>query len=126
MFHNRQNADLRAANRFMQSNLEAVQNASLLLGGPKALNRTHELLDDLRSGTALKRRLKREMGALHDLLTLQNVADQEREECGFFADIDPTDPAIEEICFLSDGLLGILTQTDAEHELPINDLYTAV
>jgi len=126
MFHYRQTADLRAANRFMQGNSEAVQSASFLLGGSRALKRAHGLLDDLREGTVLTRRMKREMCELHDLLTLQNVGDPEREECGYFADIDPADPVVDDICLLSDGLLGILTQTDAEDELPINDFHPAV
>jgi len=70
--------------------------------------------------------MKREMCELHDLLTLQNVGDPEREECGYFADIDPADSVVEDICLLSDGLLGILTQTDAEDELPINYFHPAV
>ncbi len=126
MFHYRQTADLRAVNRFMQGNSEAVQNASFRLGGSRALKRSHGLLDDLRTGTVLTRRMKREMCELYDLLTLQHVGDPEREECGYFADIDPADPVVEDICCLSDGLFGILTQTEAEHELPINDLYAAV
>ena len=119
MFHYRSNADLRAVNYFMQSNIEAVQNASLLLGGPRALNRFQKLLDDLRAAVVLTRRMKREMKALHDLLTLQHVADPEREECGFFSNIDPADPAVEDICRLSDGLTSILIQTEAEEELPV-------
>jgi hypothetical protein len=65
------------------------------------------------------------MKKLHDLLTLQHVADLDREECGYFAEIDPADPAVEEICLLSDGLLGILTQTDAEEDLPVKDFNLA-
>lgn len=121
MFHYRQNADLCAANRFMQEHAEAVQNASLLLGGIRALSRAQTLLDDLRTGTVFTRRMKREMKALHDLLTLQHVPDPDREECGYFADIDPADPAVEEICLLSEGLLGILMQTDAEEDLPVEN-----
>ncbi|MCB1358666.1 MAG: hypothetical protein KDK53_19970 [Maritimibacter sp.] len=86
---------------FLLENADALANAAELLGGRAACSRTYRLLDDLRDTTGLTRRLHREIAALHRLLTLENVADPDRIECGYFAAIDPMDPAVEDICLLT-------------------------
>lgn len=90
--------------RYIQIHQEALQNAALLLGGRSALRRTQSLLDAFASQPDLTRRMKRETIALHDLLTLQNVDDPDREESHCFAMLAPESPHVEEICLLADGL----------------------
>lgn len=53
------------------------------------------------------------LAELLSLLMLENVHDPERPEAGFFALIDPADPAIEEICLLTDGFRNALEQAGA-------------
>ena len=50
----------------------------------------------------------RELEALHALLTLTHVGDPERDECAFFAALDPADPVVEEICLIADALESTL------------------
>lgn len=89
---------------FIQTHAEALQNASLLLGGRGALRRVQTLLDDFRTQPELTRRMQRETRALHDLLTLQHVHDRDRDEAQHFAMLSPDNPHVSEICLLADGL----------------------
>lgn len=93
--------DLRA---FALAHSEALQNASLLLGGQPALRRTQGLLDDITSVHELTRRVARELDALHQLLSLHNVHDPDRIEAACFADIDPASPIVADLCLLSEAL----------------------
>eukprot|EP00903_Cladosiphon_okamuranus_P019000 g17477.t1 len=42
-------------------------------------------------------------------LSLEEVDDPDKPFMGFFAVIDPSDPAVEEICLLTDGLRDAMT-----------------
>ncbi|WP_052272342.1 hypothetical protein [Leisingera sp. ANG-M7] len=100
---------------FMCSHDEALQNASVLLGGQPALRRTQALLDEIKLAQRLTRRMKRGISALHDLLTLKNVHDFETLEAACFAEIDPASPIVEELCILSDALKdAIYRQQDCD------------
>ena len=99
---------------------EALQNASLLLGGQPALRRTQHLLDDISSAQQPTRSLTRELVALHQLLTLHNAHDPDRLEAAYFAEIDPASPYVEDICLLSDTLTDHLYCLQGEHQF--NDL----
>ncbi|AML52806.1 hypothetical protein [Falsihalocynthiibacter arcticus] len=125
MFDYRQNADLCAVNRFLQDNWEVIGAASFILGGQRAFNRSKKLLEDVCAGTVLTRQLKRELQTLHDLLSLRHVTDPENRKCGYLAESDLADPVVEGIFLLKYGLHGILTQIDAEQELPPKDHHLA-
>lgn len=107
---------------FIQDYSEALQNAALLLGGQWALKRVQFLIDHLGCNRTLTRRAKQDLVALHKLLTLQNVGDPERIETALFSDIDPADPVVEELCLLSDALLGHMRAVDDESDLPLFEL----
>lgn len=83
---------------------EALQNASLLLGGPPFLRRTVSLLKDLQHQPVITEQIAARAKALHDLLMLQNVHDATREEAFYFADLNPEMPVVEDICILADRL----------------------
>lgn len=106
-FHQDALKDLRD---FMSSHHEALQNASLLLGGQPSLRRTQALLGDLMSARSLTRRLRYSIAALHDLLTLSNVHEIETLEAAYFAEIDPVSPILEELCLLTEGLKEAIYQ----------------
>ncbi|MCA2008632.1 hypothetical protein [Tritonibacter mobilis] len=103
MFDFHQDA-LKILRDFISSHNEALQNASVLLGGQPALRRTQALLGDIMSARSLTRRLRHRIAALHGLLTLSNVHDMESLEAACFAEIDPASPIVEELCLLADGL----------------------
>lgn len=89
---------------WVQENGDALVNASLLLGGLPAGRRTARLVADLMSDGQLTRRHVRELKVLHGLLSLENVADPDRDESVYFEAIHPADPVVYDICRLSDGL----------------------
>ena len=104
--------DLRA---FASFHSEALQNASLLLGGQPALRRTLNLLDDISSAPQLTRRISRSLIDLHQLHSLQNVHDPDRIEKACFADIDPASPIVADLCLLSEALEDQLDRLQAKH-----------
>lgn len=103
-----QQDSLKDLREFFSQHSEALQNASLLLGGPVSLKRTQLLLDELTIAFSLTRRLKRDLITLYHLLTLENVHDPERIEASCFADIDPASSVVEDICLLTDGYENVL------------------
>ena len=106
---------LKKLREFMSSHDEAHQNASVLLGGQPALRRTQALLDDVMSAPRLTRRMRNEIVALHDLLTLNNANNLGSLEAACFADIDPASPVVEELCLLSEALKdAIYRQQDVD------------
>lgn len=93
---------------WVYENGDALINASLLLGGLPAHRRTARLVAELKSAGHLSRRHVRELKVLHELLTLENVADPDRDESVYFAAIDPADPVVSDICMLSDNLGNLI------------------
>lgn len=68
--------------------------------------------------THLTRRIARELLLLQRLLCLTDVSDFDTPAAEYFALINPADPAVAEICMLTDGLADCLKdlQTDDSHE----------
>lgn len=89
---------------FVEENAEALQNASLLLGGLPWLKRVQSLIETLQTENSLHGRARRDLSGLHDLLSLAHVHDPSRPETSYFAVIDPASPQVEEICLLADEL----------------------
>ena len=94
--------------RFVADHHDGLWHAARLLGGYGAARKFASLAAVLASGASLSRLTCRQLQDLRDLLTLENVHDSERIEWGCFAVIDPTDPCVEEICLLADGLSRVL------------------
>ena len=99
---------LAALREFLSTNSEALQNASLLLGGQPALRATINIIDDLGNTRVLSRRLQADLSRLYELLSLTHVHDPDRPEAGHFAMIDPAWSGVEDICLLSDQLSDLL------------------
>lgn len=102
---------------FFAHHAEALQYASLLLGGRPWLRRTQRLIDDMCTKPNLTRCMKAELMHLCDLLNLEHVHNPERHEAAYFAEIDPDATCVSEICLLadtlSDAIKGIETGTPA-------------
>ena len=96
---------------FVLANAAAICSSASLLGGPVAKARVHRLIDDMSLAPPLTSRLKRELGALEELLSLEKVQDFDSLEAERFALIDPSDPVVEDICLLLDGLRHARAQT---------------
>lgn len=96
---------------FILGNAAAICSSASLLGGPVAEARIHRLIDDVSLASPLTSRLEREFDALENLLSLENVRDFDSVEAERFALIDPSDPVVEDICLLLDGLRHARAQT---------------
>ena len=96
---------------------DGLADAAELLGGPVAARRVHNLVDALSvPQPRMTRWIGRELVALHRLLTLHDVGDFDRPEAFYFSLIDPADPAIADICLLTDGY------SDCLRSLIVDDL----
>lgn len=89
---------------YLCAHRDALWHAADLLGGHEAAKRVGWLADALEQQTPASRRADRLLDDLLDLLSLENVGDPDRPETGYFSMICPADPAVEEICLLTDGL----------------------
>ena len=102
---------------FLSNHREGLENAAALLGGPIAARRLRGLVEALSvPQPRLTRWISRELVALHRLLTLEDVANFDSVPAYYFSLIDPADPAVAEICLLTDGL------TDCLRSLIVEDL----
>ncbi|WGT52616.1 hypothetical protein [Thioclava nitratireducens] len=99
---------------FLTENRQALREAATLLGGPQAARRVAALTRDLAQPTPISRTLWRQLQWVSDLLTLELVDDLDSLEAGYFADLDPNDPVVEEICLLTDQYTDRLADLQAE------------
>ena len=106
---------------FLSENNAGVQNAALVLGGPRALKRVQYMLDFLGNTKELTRQVRLDLVALHQLFSLKNVGEPDRIETVMFAEIDPADALVEDICLLTDQLEGHMRAIDAASDLPVFD-----
>ncbi|MEL0439171.1 hypothetical protein [Phycobacter sp. K97] len=103
---------------FLRFHSEALQNASLLLGGTPALKATSALIDDVCSVPVLSRRLQQGLVRLHELLSLEHVHDLDRPESSYFADLDPAAPYVEDLCLLAESFQDVLLRLDGRLDIP--------
>jgi hypothetical protein len=98
---------------FVADHQSALWHAARLRGGYEAsrlVDRCVELLEQERAIT------NRSLMILNQLLALLAGEDPELPLMGFFAAIDPTDPIVEEICLLSDGLRCVLAKAEMSRD----------
>ncbi len=93
---------------FLRFHSEALQNASLLLGGKPALKATLALIDDICNAPVLTRRLRQGLMRLHELLSLEHAHGPNRPETAYFEDLDPSAPYVEDLCLLTEALQDVL------------------
>lgn len=101
-------AQMAVVRAFISDHGTALLNASRLLGGEPAYRRSRDLIEMVGESHRLTRRMRQRLVDLHALLTLKNVGDSDRVETACFAEIDPSDPLVEDICLLADMLYDVL------------------
>jgi hypothetical protein len=111
-------AYLTAVTEFFGEHHAALVNAAELLGGPAAAERAIRLTEAAGRATRVSRCMRRELVAMHRLLSLANVGDPDLEETARFVAIDPEGPDVEAICLLSDNLLFFLDRLIEIEEAP--------
>ena len=99
---------LRDLRSFAAENAEAVTCAAALLGAAPGVCTALTALDGLAVPGRPTGRTMRALDDLVDLLMLEHVHEPHRIEAACFATLDPTEPVVEEICILADGLADAL------------------
>jgi uncharacterized protein (DUF58 family) len=102
-------ASLEALRDFVGAHRDALLHAASLLGGGPGLQVARAVLDGLKGPGTPTRRTMRQLGRLLDLLKLENAHREGTIEAELFSLIDPTDPCVEQICFLADQLADRVT-----------------
>jgi len=82
--------------------------AASLLGGPAAERRVTSLGVRLEAAKTVDRHVHRDLIALHDLLTLQDVGDPDLAESGYFSGLHPSSSEAERLCLLADLFTDLL------------------
>ena len=89
---------------FVENHGDALVDGAAVLAGRGGARLARAVVDGLRDEPAPSRRLRRELDDLLDILSLEHVHDQSRQEAERFMIIDPASPCVEELCLLADGL----------------------
>jgi hypothetical protein len=123
-------SDLKAVRKFLAEHGNALANAAHTLGGQAASGRYFALAQAVRETLRLTRTHRRQLVGIHRLLTLKDVGDPERLETGFFCEIHPESPIVDEICLLSDKfenlLLTISADATGNQRNHVDDLFQVV
>lgn len=93
---------------FAEKHLE-LWHAARLLGGYDASRIVDKCVARLEALNCLDNQVMIMLDQILSTLSLEEVDDPDKQFMGFFAAIDPSDPAVEEICLLTDGLRDAMT-----------------
>ncbi len=96
---------------FIGEHQSALWHAARLIGGYEQARLVDRLVDTLQQERSVTRRVRIMIDQLLALLALDPV-DDGTCTCGFFVPIDPEDPAVAEICLLTDGLRDAVDEVD--------------
>ncbi|WP_334061618.1 hypothetical protein [Limimaricola cinnabarinus] len=89
---------------FVSRNYEGLWHAARLLGGYESARLVDRCAELLAQDQCVSQRTRVMLDQILATLSLEHVHDENLPYMGFFAVIDPCDPAVEEICLLTDGL----------------------
>jgi hypothetical protein len=92
--------------------------AARLLGGYEMARLVDRLAEALRQDPRLTARVRLMLDQVLSLLTLEHVHDPNRAEMAHFVVLDPSDPAVDEICLLADGLRDAIDRCEAVRRDP--------
>ncbi|MGR3510107.1 MAG: hypothetical protein ACU0FF_12520 [Sulfitobacter sp.] len=89
-----------------------LADAAARLGGPHCEERVVSCALEIETASQMNHRIRRELAALHRLLSLEDVGHPERLETVLFTGLDLANSEVEEICLLTDLLAELLSQID--------------
>ena len=116
---------VRALLEFLNEHDQALQNAAILLGGSQGLRGLQSLLDSLSRTRHLPRKAKHDLVALYHLLSLENVGYPDRVETACYAELEPWDPIVTDLCLLTDTLRNHMDAVDDDADIPVFDFNVA-
>lgn len=97
---------------FFALHRDRLWQAARLLGGYESTRLVDRCADLLERHEGVTARTRLMAGQILSLLSLERVHDQELPYMGFFAEIDPADPVVIDICLLCNGLEGALASAE--------------
>lgn len=89
---------------FLARHDEALGHAAVLLAGRQGARLVNAMRDDLDQPGRMTRRVQHLLRELHRILVLDHVHDDDWDDLGCLAMLEPDDPIVPEICLLADGL----------------------
>lgn len=98
--------------RFFLYNGHDLALAALQLGGAAAERRVTSCAERLATAARVDHKIRRELKAIHRLLSLENVGDPDNIETALFSALDPGSAEVETICRLTDMLDNLLRELD--------------
>ena len=98
---------------FVSAHYEGLWHAARLLGGVEAARLVDRCTALLVQDRRVTPRTRIMLGQILAILGLDQVDDPDLPYGGYFAQIDPLDPVVEEICLLTDGLRDALDREAA-------------
>lgn len=104
---------------FVAEHQQGLEHAARLLSGRRGSQCVVRIVEALSSGGPLTRSTRRDLNVLLEILHLEHVHDFDREEAGYFAEIDPAEPVVEEICLVADGLQDVMRRMNILGSGPI-------
>nr|WP_309502986.1 hypothetical protein [uncultured Roseovarius sp.] len=93
-----------ALRAYLSTHHEALGHAAVLLAGRRGARLINAIRDGFGQPGPLTRRQRRLFLELRDVLFLEHAHDQDWDDSGCFAMLNPEDPIVSEICLLADGL----------------------
>lgn len=110
---------------FFAEHRDALLNAASLLGGPQAARRVAALAQAISSPIPPAQRTWRDLDWFASLLALDHVEDPDSVEAVCFAQIDPADPVVADICLLTDQYSDHLTALREERRAARRPVHSA-
>jgi hypothetical protein len=103
-------SQLTTVRKYFAEHGTALCNAAKLIGGSAGEASVLRLISELREATCLNRSTRRRLVALHRLLSLDPVVDEDGPDISGWFLFDPASPEVEEICLLTDSLYDLLIE----------------
>lgn len=95
---------------FVVDHQEGLWHAARLLGGYDSARLVDRCVELLLQEQCVTPRTAVMLRQIQSVLSLDKTDDPNLPYMGFFAPIDPSDPVVEEICLLMDGLHHVVSQ----------------
>ncbi len=109
--------------RFVSTHQDGLWHAARLLGGYASARLVEQCVEYLGQDRRVTPRTRIMLAQILSVLALENVDNPDLPYLGFFAVIDPSDPVVEEICLLTDGLTAAIAAYDALRQRAARDAY---
>lgn len=103
----------RPVKEYLEAKQTDLRQAARLLGGHEAALLVDRCAEVLTAEGTIGSRVEMMLQQILSLLTLERTHHEDSPYMGYFVAIDPSDPVVEEICLLADGLRNAIDASEA-------------